>query len=73
MRPILITAALLMLAACKDEDANRPAPKPDAGVSTSSDAGHKNSDAGAASSALEKPGSLARPPSGLPAELRPPH
>lgn len=72
MRRILIMAALLAACACKDEDANRPTPKPDAGASTTVDAGHKTSDAGTSTSGLEKPGSLARPPSGLPAELRPP-
>jgi hypothetical protein len=71
MRHIMIAAALLLLCACKDEDANRPPPKLDAGSSTHADAG--KADAGPAARALDKPGSLARPPkSGLPAELRPP-
>ena len=64
MRRILITAALLYVCACKDEDANRHAPKSDAGTPHATDAGPT-------ASALDKPGSLARPPSGLPAELRP--
>jgi hypothetical protein len=64
MRRILFIAALLLAGACKDEDSNRPSPKPDAGATA---------DAGSTSSALDKPGTLARPPkSGLPAELRPP-
>jgi hypothetical protein len=75
MRRILITAALLCMCACNDEDAHRPAlTAPDAGSpSSKADAGKKTSDAGQAASALDKPGALARPPkSGLPAELRPP-
>lgn len=74
MRRVLLFAALLIAAACKDDDATRPEPpatNADAGVTKPSDAGAKPDAAKA--SKLEQPGALPRAPkAGLPDDLRPP-
>lgn len=76
-----LLAALLCTTACGDDEPDHDhAAHPHAGKGGSasagkggSEAGTKQTDAGVTQSALERPGSLPRPPkTGLPAELRPP-